>query len=147
MKKLFIIISAFLLLSASFVFADEAVKGASLVTPKDTIPSHAFFDVAHICTSTSTNCKEPEKYTYGIARAYVVFWAPASQVYARHYIITDMAGTLVRYHEITSALSSGWIARYHDFSGLPAGFYTLTVILVGADGRAAVSQPYTFRQF
>lgn len=133
------------LISASFAFAEGEINVSSVITPKDTIAAHAFFDMAHMCTSGSENCKEPEKYTTGTPRMYVVFWAPAAQVYSRHYIITDMAGTLVAYENFSGSLTSGWNARFQDFS-LPAGFYKFIAIFVGADGRTAISDPYTFRK-
>ncbi|MEF9426869.1 MAG: hypothetical protein L0956_06755 [Candidatus Mariimomonas ferrooxydans] len=126
--------------STSFAGEERIISEGDISAMDYTSVSDAMFDRVHMCSYFTSDCKVPGSYTLGQPRFNMRFWAPATQAYARHYLISDAAGTLVTYELYTSTISYGWSERIYDpIASLPNGDYIFTVIWQGTvDVRAAM---------
>ena len=142
-KRSFLAVFLFLVLASVGFAGEETIVHDGTLTAQTHSSSDAFVYRSHICESTSSDCDVPDKYVFGTPKLRVRFWAPATQGYARHYIITDSQGTMVGYQYFYSSMSSGWNDLALDYA-LPNGDYEFIFISAGDDGRTAVSDPYKF---
>ena len=61
-------------------------------------------------------------------------------------IVTDIEGSFVGYLYGESTLTASSVEnRFAEFSLTPGKLYRFIAIVVGADNKAAVSDPYTFK--
>lgn len=116
---------------------------ANAVQPDFNLPD-IFFDLAHTCQTQATNCL-PANWVTNPFAAYIKVFVPTTQVYARHYIVTDIEGAFVGYQFGESTLVGGVNNIFASFSLTTGKLYRFIAIVVGADSKATVSNPYTFR--
>lgn len=117
---------------------------ANAVQPDFNLPD-IFFDLAHTCQTAATNCL-PKNFVTNPFAAYIKVYVPTTQVYARHHIVTDIEGAFVGYVFGEGVLAGSSSHNIFASFSLPTGkLYRFIAIVVGADAKAAVSNPYTFR--
>lgn len=146
MKKLLAVL--FILLVPGLSSGGEEINVKDVTPPaahRDSALSDIFFDWAHTCETPVTNCL-PDNLVSNPFVAYAKVFVPSIQPYTRHYIITDIQGAFVGYSSTTTTLTGP--AEYNlfvTFSLTPGTLYRFIAIVVGADGKATVSDPYTFK--
>lgn len=141
-----VLLSVLLMLFAvSFGYSGEEIISQGLISTDDFAPpGDAVFDRAHMCSQTvsDADCAIPETYTLEQEQPkfHLLFWAPNSQNYNRHYLVTDSAGTLVSYELFSGFLASDWhTLTYVPDAFIPVGDYNFYVIFQGTgNGKAAV---------
>ncbi len=138
-----------IVLVSGLSIADEATVGKSAApnqTPRNSLLADISFAMAHICESFAANCL-PSNLLNSPVAAYIKIFVPSSQVYTRYFFITDTEGAVVGFNASASSLNNGVNDLSMSFS-LPTGnVYRFFAIVQGADGKMAVSDPYTFRVF
>ena len=115
-------------------------RTASEYVPGDLFPLDSFiFDWSDV---TDT----PTRIVIGGDAAYRwTFWTPTSQVYWRHYLVSDPTGTVKYYHVTSSSLTGN---QYNTVTlapiNLPDGDYIMTAVVAGAVSGQGISDPIRF---
>jgi hypothetical protein len=115
-----------------------------------------FVQRAETCGSTIANCGTLAGTPANVINApnfvkgLVSFRVPTNQTYSVFFLATDIEGSLnpatqiVQQGPLTLAAGDS-VAVAGQFSALGSGVYKFITIIIGADGRAAISDPYRFR--
>lgn len=145
MKKLLAVL--FILLVPGLSSGGEEIDDKNVTVqaaPRDSALPDVFFFRAHTCDDFATNCG-PDNLLGNPFVVYIDVFVPSTQSYDRHYIVTDIEGAFVGYQLVTGTLTFGRNVRSVGFSLTPGKLYRFIAAVVGADGRAAMSDPYTFK--
>jgi hypothetical protein len=146
MKKLLAVL--FILLVPGLSSGGEEINIKDVTPPaahRDSTLPDVFFDWAYTCETPVTNCL-PDNLVSNPFVVYAKVFVPSTQPYTRHYIVTDIQGAFVGYFSNTDTLTGGVdFNLFVTFSLTPGKLYRFIAIVVGADGKAAVSDPYTFK--
>ncbi len=147
-KKVFLaVLLTLFVVSSGYAGEEKIISEGKISADNFTSIGDAMFDRAHMCSQSVSDfdCAIPESYTLlpDQPKFHLRFWAPASQSYNRHYLITDSAGTLVSYDFFSGFLPFSWNERVY----VPSSFfgicdYTFYVVYQGNDGRAAVKSSF-----
>lgn len=136
-----------ILVAVSVSFAgEEVVEHEGTITIQDSSQPDIFVNRSHVCNSVSLDCAIPENLISGTPELYVRVLLPSTQVYDRHYIVTDVQGAFVYYEFISSSVTSGFNI-FSITAPLANGLYKFYFIAAGADGKAGMSDPYNFKVF
>ncbi len=149
MRNVLLVLLLVVFPGVSFAQQDEAVP-KSFNTAAD-----AFFFRAEVCGSTNANCGTTAGTPTNVinspnfVKGFVSFRVPTSQTYTVYYLAPDIEGAL----NVTSIVSQGPLSftagdtatLSAQFSSLGSGVYKFTSIVIGANGRATISEPYLFR--
>jgi hypothetical protein len=109
---------------------------------------------AETCGATSPGCGTPaglpeNRFGPVFIRGFVSFRSPTTQAYQVIFIASDPEGAIgpTQVESInTPVIDAGTTSSgFAQFSSLGSGLYRLQVIVIGANGRAAISQPFQFR--
>lgn len=145
-RKLFVFLFIMsVVVSVSFA-GEEVVEHEGTITIQDSSQPDIFVNRSHVCDSGSLDCAIPENIIAGTPELYVRVYLPSTQVYDRHYIVTDVQGAFIYYEFISSSVTSG----FNVFSlvvPLANGQYQFYFIAAGADGKAGMSDRYSFKVF
>jgi hypothetical protein len=115
-----------------------------------------FITRAEVCAGNSPGCGTasgtPQNVIQsgsGGVRGFVAFRSPATQTYTVYYLAVDPEGALDASSIVTqptAVVNAGDTAAVTaNFGALGSGLYRFTPIVIGANGRAAIGQPYQFR--
>jgi hypothetical protein len=85
----------------------------------------------------------PTKIVQNDAVLIIKFWAPLTQDYYRHWLVTDPTGTFVYYLPFDNVRTAG-IQTAFTVVNLPDGDYIFTGVVAGADSGIAVTDPWHF---
>ena len=149
MKKLLLVLVFVVSPGASYAQGDEA-ESRSFNTAAD-----AFFFRSEVCGSTNASCGTAAGTPTNVinspnfVKGFVSFRVPTTQTYTVYYLGPDIEGAL----NVTSIVSQGPVALNAgdtatlsaQFSSLGSGVYKFIAIVIGANGRATMSEPYLFR--
>lgn len=145
MKKLLLVLFILLVPGLSSGGEEIDVMGETATpTHGDSALPDVFFFLAHTCETATTDCL-PDNLVSNPFAVYLKVWAPSTQSYTRHYIVTDTEGALVGYASATGVLTIGTNHLSVTFSLTAGKVYRFIGIVAGADGKAGVSDPYTFK--
>lgn len=141
MKKL-------LLVSILFFFGVGAASAGETVTKMerqalDFAASETFMLSSYVCDSSDVNCILATTGVPNNPVLHVVFYAPTEQSYWRHYIVSDMAGTVVLYAPFNGVLTPGAYI-FNLAISLPPGEYFFAFVGAGTVGGMAISHEYAF---
>src|SRR5262249_25972399 len=110
---------------------------------------------AEVCPSTAGNCGSLAGTPAAVisspnfVRGLMSFRVPVTQAYTIFFLAPDIEGALNPtsiVSQATGMLTAGDTATFSsNFSALGSGVYRFTAIVIGANGRATISQPYQFR--
>src|SRR5262249_35220672 len=117
--------------------------------------SDVFIFRAEVCGSTVASCGTVSGTPTNVinspnfVKGFISFRAPATQTYTVYFLAPDPEGAL----NATSIVSMGPFAfnagdtptLSSNFAALGSGLYRFVAIVIGANGRATMSDPYTFR--
>lgn len=146
MKKLLVVL--FILLVPGLSSGGEEINLPNVTgtaAHRDSTLPDVFFSWAHTCESAITNCL-PDNLVSNPFAAYIKVWVPWTQLYTRYYIVTDIQGAFIGLQSATSTLAgSADYNLFFTFSLTPGKLYRFISIVIGADGTAAISDPYTFK--
>ena len=151
MKKLLLV--ALVLALPSISYADEKV-----ISTSESVSAQSFlgFDIhflrAHTCQTASFTCGPDNVVTSPFAVLFQVSLV-TTQAYTRIVVITDIEGSVVDVVSfapfvIPNGTTTTTVAPFTEAgsgSVVTRGLYKLQVILIGADGKAAFSDPFRFR--
>jgi hypothetical protein len=134
----------------SLAFAQQGTKGAP-PTAKSWLEDDIFFQRAHVNEVGEPDSQVPDNIPIGQFRAVIRIWVPTDQSYTRFFFITDKEGKLVNFVQNSGALTQGFNELSATFDALPTagasgGQYKFICLVVGANGIAAFSPYYEFRQ-
>ena len=136
----------FFLALPSFAFAQNAPR-----TAKSWLADDIFFQRTHVNEVTEPDSQVPDNIPIGQFRAVVRVWVPIDQSYTRFFFITDKEGKVVNFVQNSGTLPQGFNELSATFDALPTdgpsgGQYKFLCLVVGANGVAAFSPYYEFRQ-
>ena len=120
------------LLGPSMVSASEHVSTTAQRSANEYADSQISAVGAFACDTTpDPTCAAATRLIFGTPGVKMVLWVPTTQVYYRHYLITDSAGTVVYYDMFSGSLTGlNYATLWIDVS-LPAGDYTFTGVVAG----------------
>ncbi|MBI4380394.1 MAG: hypothetical protein HY574_04300 [candidate division NC10 bacterium] len=145
MKKLLVVLCILLVPGLSSAGEEIVVKNvtANAAQPDSNLPD-IFFLKAHTCAAVAVNCGSDNLVNNPFS-AYIKVFVPSTQVYTRHYIVTDIEGAFVGYQFGESSLTNGTHDIFVAFSLTSGKLYRFIAIVVGADAKATVSEGFIFR--
>ncbi len=146
-KIIFLLAAVLFVVSVCYADGERIIPDGKLSIDSFTSPDDAIFDRAHMCSASvsDADCAIPEAYTIEQPKFHLRFWAPDSQNYNRHYLITDSAGTLVYYALFNSFIFFGWNTITYEPSNafFGNGDYNFYVIYQGTTtGGAALKSSF-----
>jgi hypothetical protein len=115
-----------------------------------------FVQRAETCGSTIANCGTLAGTPANVinspnfVKGFVSFRVPTNQTYSVIFLASDLEGSLNGATQIVQqgplTLTGGdSVSVSGQFSALGSGVYKFIAIIIGADGRVAISDPYRFR--
>jgi hypothetical protein len=144
-----LLVQAFLVFS-SLTFA-QTVTAEAPATAKSWLEDDIFFQRTHVNKVGAPDSQVPDTIPIGAIRAVVRVWVPTNQDYTRFFFITDKEGKLVNVAQSSGPLTTGFNVLTTTFDALPTagasgGQYKFICLVIGANGIAAFSPYFEFRQ-
>jgi hypothetical protein len=135
----------------SLAFAQAKTTPDTPPTAKSWLADDIFFQRAHVNEVGATDAAVPDNIPIGPVQGYIRFWVPSNQQYTRFWFVTDKEGKLEKFVQEAGVLPSGFNVLTVELGEFPTagpsgGQYKLIVLVVGANGQAAFSPYYEFRQ-
>ena len=150
MKKLLVIL--FVVALPAISFAEEVVVPRTGPTPKSFQVNDIFHFLAHTCDSNGGLPCGPDNLVTNNFSAVIDMFIPVTQPYTRYYIIKDIEGNVRFLDGATSIVPAGFFSFFFNNIAVPTsssvatrGLYQFVSLVVGADGRIALSDYYRFR--
>ncbi len=150
MKKVLLALTLVVLPAVAFAQGDTA-DSRSFNNPTTDV----FFFRAEVCPSTVVGCGTTAGTPAAVinspnfVRGFVSFRVPTTQAYTVYYLAPDIEGALNPtsiVSQATGTLNAGDTATFSaNFAALGSGVYRFTAVVIAANGRATISQPYQFR--
>jgi hypothetical protein len=131
--------------SACFAQTGETVEAMSVDrAASEWAVGDLYFLYTYVYASGDVN-KKPARIIVGNWNFVWNVWTPKTQIYWRHYIVSDPTGTIVSYAPYSGSMTGG---QYNEITyggpSLPDGDYTFTVVVAGEESDMAISDPFKF---